>query len=143
MGERIIVFGCIVEPHVNDPQARARLEHHNRANLFDLPDEDTWPPLHRSLFASSPSDAFKGGYRGRVIHYGASLKNLLEDWERWVGKLEGLLRELIWIEAWLKTSAGAYGQREHFYTASDEIVESFARNQPQQTRRWSVEKRFV
>jgi hypothetical protein len=143
MGERTILLGCIIEPHIANLETRLLVESHNRSKLFDLPEEDRWPPIHRSFFGSSQSEAFKGGYRGRVIHFGASLKNLLEDWDEWSDKFENLLRELIWIEAWLKVDGSAYGQRDLVYTASDEVIQTFQTSKPQKNHSWSVEKRFA
>ncbi len=143
MGERTIVLGCIIEPHIANLETRLLVESLNRSRLFDLPEEDPWPSIHRSWFSSSQSEAFKGGYRGRVIHFGASVKNLLEDWDEWSEKFENLLRELIWIEAWLKVDGGSYGQRDLVYAASEAVIQTFRTDKPQKVYSWSVEKRFA
>jgi hypothetical protein len=82
-------------------------------------------------------------HRGVIKVESFSLENLLKDWDRWSDKLENLLRELIWLEAWLKVDAGVHGQRDMVYTASDEVICTFKTDKPQKTHPWSVEKRFA
>lgn len=38
-------------------------------------------------------------YSGRIIHFGANLKSVEEDWGEWKQKFEALLKKLYWQEA--------------------------------------------
>jgi hypothetical protein len=142
MGERHVVLGCIIEPHIVSLETRSFVESHNSATLFNLREDDSYPPILKSFFATTQHESM-GSYRGRVIHFGASLKTLGEDWDEWIGKFENLLRELVWIEAWVKADLTYYGQRNLIYIAQDEIIQSFWTDKPQKTSSWLTEKRFV
>jgi hypothetical protein len=119
MGERHVVLGCIIEPHIVSLETRSFVESHNSATLFNLREDDSYPPILKSFFATTQHESM-GSYRGRVIHFGASLKTL------------GVKADLTY-----------YGQRNLIYIAQDEIIQSFWTDKPQKTSSWLTEKRFV
>ena len=67
--------------------------------LNRLSTTDDWPPLVRGMFAL-PAAWPVGTYRQQVIHFGGSFKDeSIGLGTLWVGKFEGLLRQLYWLTA--------------------------------------------
>lgn len=137
MGWESIVYG-----YIKGSTLRAGTEQYhdlqplNRAVINRLPETDSWPFLTRSMFSYSGNDYVSGRYRHQIIHFGASFKQVEEDWQQWLEKLEALLRRLYWVEAklHLETEAlGAYSYRwvgvfdrntseDHVYTPTTEWI---------------------
>lgn len=92
------LFGCISE-RTGRPEDEARIAAHNDAILTSLPDTDAWPPLTKAMFGWPQYNTPMITYGGRKIHFAAGLKSVDEDLDLWVGKFEGLLRNLYWSEA--------------------------------------------
>lgn len=80
--------------------------------LGALPEEDGWLPICKPMF-NCPPDYWHGiTYWQRLVHFGASMKNvdfLLRDW---LDKFEALLRQLYWQEAYLRIEHGYLGTHE-------------------------------
>lgn len=106
MGHRTTLSGHIQEPwylRESDRQKR-RLWDSNRHVIKSLPENDTWPPLHRRMFSfSQPGntrpDRILSSYRGSVIYFGGSFSSLFLEWEEWLEKFENLLKRLYWEHA--------------------------------------------
>jgi hypothetical protein len=60
-------------------------------------DDDTWPFLSRSMFASS-THSIQTTYKAQIIHFGASFKSIEWGWDEWLEKFESLLRTMYWDE---------------------------------------------
>lgn len=88
MGHQTLVYGAIeCLGHAGREDADAI----NRAIIDGLPDDDSWPFIVRSMFAHTHDDSVNVSYACSVIHFGASYKELDEDWNRWVAKFEAIL----------------------------------------------------
>ena len=72
----------------------------NDAVLAELPADDVWPPLYRSLFSVTGHDSLHGSFRGqRLIHFAGHFNHLASDLGEWLDKFERLLRRLYWLDA--------------------------------------------
>lgn len=61
-------------------------------------DDPRWPWIGRDTFLVPDADNSKI-YRSQVIVFGASYKQVEEDWEAWLGKFDSLLAGLSWVSA--------------------------------------------
>jgi hypothetical protein len=64
------------------------------------------------MFGWAPADAPMIVYRNRIIHLGASLKEM--DWalREWLDKFEAVLRRLYWESAYVRFEAAYLGVHE-------------------------------
>ena len=103
MGMHTVIYGYIEEMDFWRDPVRKRLRKHNSAIIKTLPAADSWPPLSREMFAISnnyknhPGPNFE--YWGRIIHFGANLKSVEQQWGEWKNKFESLLTRLYFMEA--------------------------------------------
>lgn len=71
----------------------------NESVLASLPVEDPWPPLSRNMFAYPPIRDLPITYKGRPIHFAASVKEVEWGLRDWLDKFEVLLSQLYWEKA--------------------------------------------
>lgn len=141
MTERTIVLGGIVEPFHAHPETQRIVALHNQNVMAKLPLVDKNPSLNRSFFAQTQIETQYKSHGG-VIHFGAVL-DLTDFKSIWMSKLESLLRELVWVQAWLHMDAAHRGVREQLCFASDDIAATFLTQSPLRTTKWSVEIRTI
>jgi hypothetical protein len=68
--------------------------------LERLPLQDDYPQLTRNLFAlTSANYRAPGLYKELTIHFGATIKDVANDWDVWLDKLESFLEILKWTDA--------------------------------------------
>lgn len=103
MGMHTVIYGYIEEMDFWLDPIRNEIRKHNSDIIASLPLADEWPPLSREMFATCNNDASDSGpnleYRGRIIHFGASLKSVEQEWGQWKSKFESLLTRLYFMEA--------------------------------------------
>ena len=111
MAHQTVVYGLIeVFPSgPNNPNADAR----TLATLRALPDGDAWPPLVSSMFGVTANEHASVSYLYRVVHFGASLKEVEWEWSEWLAKFEGLLSELDGVVATVHMQSELVG--DHTY----------------------------
>ena len=91
MGKVCTVHGCIFG------NARGNIN-----TIETLPADDDWPRLTRNMFSITSTDYDRPGfYKIQMIHFGASIKYLDEDWHEWLEKFESLLERLSWSEVFM------------------------------------------
>lgn len=99
---KTILYGVIDYYEVYQ-EKKATVNAHNAAVINALPIGDDWPPLSRGMFAMTENPPYEEGcplnYRGNLIHFGASLKQVEEEWQEWKVKFEALLEKMLWMEA--------------------------------------------
>ena len=98
MESESVVYGCIRDwpgPSSSDGNAW-RL--HNRKVLLELPKEALWPFLGREMF-SFCNEQEQGVYHTQVIHFGATYREIEQQWSQWVKRFESLLAQLYWCSA--------------------------------------------
>ena len=88
-----------------------------------LPEADEWPPLSRGMFGWPPPGPSYFTYESRVIHFGASMKNVDFVLRDWLDKFESLLRKLAWEEAYVRVEQGYIGPQEFRWTPSRKWIE--------------------
>lgn len=80
-----------------------QVRQHNYHIISSLPKDDKWPPLSYEMFAICENDKNSNGpdleYSGRIIHFGANLKSVEQEWIEWKLKFETLLTKLFFLQA--------------------------------------------
>lgn len=135
MGHESIIYGRIEGPGWR-PEDFGRLHRLNREMIASLPEEDDWPFLTRGMFAV-PDDSRQGTYRTQVIHFGASLKEVEDDWAAWLSKFEALLRRLFWVSAKLHLEAERGGSHTYQWVAEPDQIDRWLGEPPLPVARWT------
>lgn len=102
MGMRSLVYGVIELPP-RPSHGEADIE----SALDSLPETDEWPFLVRGMFSQTASRGLT--YEFRIVHFGASLKEIENDWSVWVEKFEFLLSQLHGVSAVVHLESEAVG----------------------------------
>jgi hypothetical protein len=89
MGTQSLVYGVI-----ELPSRLTEAESGITSALSHLPETDEWPFLVRGMFSQSVGPQAGLDYESKVVHFGASFKEIEEDWSVWVSKFEALLGQL-------------------------------------------------
>ena len=120
-------------------EADRRIGRHNESVLEALGVEDTWPPLCRPMFGWAPAEAPMITYRNRLIHLGASLKDL--DWSArdWLDKFESLLCRLYWESAYIRCEFGYLGTHEFQWRPPESWVKELCQARLAPIQEWSFE----
>ncbi len=131
MGHQAIIYGRIQEAWEGTQARWPITPEYNESVLENLSDEDDqWPFLTRQMFAVAPR-AFRGNtdrgeYRGRIIHFAASLKDSSEgdDWPRaFMVKLEReILTKILWTSAKVHFESTFFGERVFVYRSRRESI---------------------
>jgi hypothetical protein len=118
-------------------EAHRQIGAHNEQVLGSLPLEDEWPPLCRPMFAWAPAGAAMIVYKNRLIHMGASLKQL--DWalREWLDKFEELLRALYWESAYVRFEAAYLGIHEFTWRPTEAWVRELCQGRLAPIREWT------
>ncbi len=100
---RTTIYGYIEEMDFWKDQIKEQVCGHNSNIIYSLPKADNWPPLSREMFAICENDKVELGpnfeYSGRIIHFGANLKSVEQEWSDWKSKFEILLTNLFFYQA--------------------------------------------
>lgn len=108
-----ILYGYIEELDFWKDPVRQYVRDHNKAIIEGLPLCDDWPPVSREMFALCENDPERRGptldYKSRIIHFGASLKQVESEWVEWRIKFERLLSQLYFFEARVHLNSGYIG----------------------------------
>jgi hypothetical protein len=124
MGHQAIIFGRIQEDWEGNRARWPATPEYNDGVLESLPNEDNhWPFLTRHMFAVAQrafhGNGDRGEYRGRVIHFAASLKDDPAhcDWPMaFLSKLEQIvLRRLLWKSARVHFESTFFAERVFVY----------------------------
>lgn len=115
MGNQAVVYGFI-EGFQNFPTDRMYADW-NRSVLGNLPEDDDYPYLVKEMFSISESNVVSLRYCFQIIHFGASYKNIDEDWETWLVKFETLLSKLYWGRAVVHLDAEMIGKYRYEWLA--------------------------
>ena len=107
------VFGYIEVPTWSASNKKD-IDEFNWSAINNLPEEGEWPWLIRGMFAQSPELV---SYRGCIIHFGAAIKGIDEEWEQWLNKFESLLRNMYWHSVELKLKTEYVGDHELSWVA--------------------------
>jgi hypothetical protein len=112
---------------------------HNERVLGALPTEDDWPPLSRTMFGWSPSDASMINYRTRPIHFAASLKEVDWDLRDWLDKFEALLKQMYWEKAYVQFDAAYIGEHQFTWHPTRDWVERLTSGTLEPITTWTFE----
>jgi hypothetical protein len=116
-----------------------RISQHNEQVLRSLPEADEWPPLCRPMFGWAPAGASMIVYRNRILHLGASLKDLERAARDWLDKFEGLLHRLYWESAYVRCEFGLFGAHEFRWRPSEAWVRGLCQGRLAPIQNWSFE----
>lgn len=123
MGHQSLVYGVIETLSVPPDRALAATEA-NRQVLTRLPESDKWPFLVQSMFSISQSRVVNIEYATTVIHFGASYKDLEEEWADWLAKFESLLFQLQGITAVVRLESERFGSHKMEWGAKSSSLPS-------------------
>jgi len=142
MGHVSVVSGHIREAHYfgGDIDRRRLLSESNRRAIEALPIADEWPALTSSMFAitgKGEGSHTTPQYRGRVIHFGASYKELLDSFATWRSKFEALLRRLYWDDAAVMVHTEWWGHYVFEWMPTAATADGFRENPPRPVSEWS------
>jgi hypothetical protein len=140
MSDPNILIGYISEAL---PMYRADPLFFRRANdavLADLPADDAWPPLCRSLFSVTGNDSLHGSYSGqRLIYFAGHFNHLVSHLGKWLDKFEWLLRRLYWLDAEVLLMHAWSGPPVVLqYSVSKETVLQYMGDAPQPPQAWEL-----
>ena len=138
MGHEAIIYGRIEGVAWRSDRYRL-LQGRNSAVLARLPEDDPWPALVRGMF-SLPVPWPTGTYRQQVIHFGGSFKDEPGDtaaWAAWVGKFEGLLRQLCWLTAVVHLETEFGPPRTWRWQPTDAAIARLGYDDPVATDQWT------
>jgi hypothetical protein len=116
-----------------------QISRHNEEVLGSLPEADEWPPLCRAMFSWASADAPMIVYRNRILHLGASLKDLERAARDWLDKFEGLLRRLYWESAYVRCEFGLFGVQEFRWRPLEAWVKELCQGRLFPIPHWSFE----
>lgn len=131
MGHQAIIYGRIQEPWQGSYVRWPTTPEYNDGVLESLPDvDDHWPFLTRHMFHVAPrayrGNSDRGEYRGRIVHFAASLKDSIkgEDWPlEFLVKLEReVLGKLLWNSAKVHFESTFFGERLYLYQSRQESI---------------------
>jgi hypothetical protein len=115
MGMQTILYGYIEEIGFWKDPVKSYIREHNKAVIEGLPLRDEWPPVSREMFSLTEGDPVLPGpsldYKARIIHFGASLKQVESEWGEWRAKFERLLSQLYFYEARVHLNSDGMGQQ--------------------------------
>jgi len=138
MGHQTILYGFIEGSTYKPGDDYRKLQKLNESIIEQIPEEDEYPFLTKSMFSYPDSEPTRGTYRAKIIHFGGTQKGLM--WNEvpvWVDKFEKLLSELYWFEAvahiWTDYVDGCY---MYWWNADDSIIESYRNSKPIPTNKW-------
>jgi hypothetical protein len=138
MGFESIIYGRIDGPTWR-PHDYRKLQRLNREVIDALPETDDWPFLTRSMFAVPGEEPEQGTYRSQVIHFGASLKEVEQDWEAWLAKFEALLSRLYWYSAKLHLEAEHGGDHQYEWLIEQDQIDRWLQDPPHPVSRWKFQ----
>lgn len=105
MGWQSFVYGRIIGKRYNYggnihlDNDRLLFHRLNKMIIDELPTEDEYPQITKLMF-NTPTVKFGDGlYKDQVITFGASYKEVYDDWKDWLIKFENLLSKLYWNNA--------------------------------------------
>ena len=121
MGSQTVVYGFIEGrqnylDHIN-PERSALYADWNKSVILALPSTDEPPYLVKEMFAISEYNQVSLQYGFQIIHFGASYKNLEDEWPLWLAKFEQLLRQLHWGQAVVRIESDSVGSHEYRWRA--------------------------
>jgi hypothetical protein len=103
MGMATRIYGCITELDYGlfNSEIQIKINEHNKKIINELPLKSDWPPITKGMFAITenlnfPNESPNFAYGGKIIHFGANLKSVENEWKEWKTKFENLLSKLIW-----------------------------------------------
>jgi len=99
MDQESIVYGVIKNVSYVDENLALQRRRVNRAALLDLATAEECPFLSRDIFSMPSVERTDTDYQTNIIHFGASYKAVEYEWEHWVSKFEGLLKQMYWSSA--------------------------------------------
>ena len=135
MGHITIVYGCIIGAtwKTHDYHKLQRL---NRNYLSTLPTTDTFPWIHKNMFNASDPDNVEGNYRDQVITFGASYKAVEYEWDEWLEKFEGILRQVYWTSATIHLDTELVGKHIYEWTFDINQTDNWISDHPKPTTMW-------
>jgi hypothetical protein len=146
MGERCTLSGHIQQPwYYRGLESNIKLRNlyeNNKRIISELPDDEDFPPLIKSMFFFSAS--LQEGYdismyRGPVIFFGGSFNKLYLGLDQWLEKFENLLRQLYWEHASIILVTEIMGRYNYHWEATDEAFEKLTILPPVPIQDWVFE----
>lgn len=117
MGHLSTIYGKIVGDryewgsNVNIDNDRLLYHKLNKITIEQLPVEDEFPQLTRQMFNIPAMDFNDGLYKNQIVVFGASYKEVENNWYDWIYKFEKLLKNLYWTEAVVHLETELNGNR--------------------------------
>ena len=139
MGHQTIVHGRIEGSAFTINKYR-KLQNSNIEVIDELPVNDKYPYLSKSMFSIPAQTPDQGTYKSQVIHFGGSIKGLeFGDELIWVEKMENLLKKLYWFSAVAYIETEMDGEYKYSWLADKVIPNSYHNGKPRLTSLWERE----
>jgi hypothetical protein len=157
MGHEVVIYGMIGGAF-GGGHDREEFLRRNKRTIHQLPRDDDWPWLVRSMF-TLPQPRPLGTYMEHVIHFGLSLKDqppqLSSVWTPeqgwsyearecawgWMEKFERLLRKLYWYRARLHFDSECQPELVFEYSPTSQALDAIWAEDPQPISTWELEVR--
>ena len=155
MGHQVIIYGMIEGVSFSEKHKHL-LPDHNENVINELPSDDSWPHLTRSMFAL-PEKGAQGRYQAQIIHFGLSMKDEpplspsaaydpQHGWPKkdrqsvygWLAKFENVLRRLYWYGANVHATTDFEPDRVFYYTPTEAAVEKMIADDSQTINEWEL-----
>ncbi|WP_337085159.1 hypothetical protein [Elizabethkingia anophelis] len=138
MGHISIVYGKIIGATWKTDDYH-KLQRFNRNIIYDLPLNNTASPLiTKEMFAVPDPDKDKI-YREQVIVFGASYKDVEDNWAKWLEQFENILRQLFWTSATVHLETELFGRFTFEWTIDLTKTANWFLDVPQPILQWKFE----
>ena len=139
MGHQTILHGRIEGSAFTVNEYR-KLQNSNIQVIDELPVNDKYPYLSKSMFSIPDQTPDKGTYKSQIIHFGGSIKGLeFGDELIWIEKMENLLKKLYWFSAVAYIETEMDGEYKYSWLADKAIPNSYHNGEPRLTNLWERE----
>ena len=109
----------------------------NKNVIDNLPNEDDFPCIIKSMFISPLTTAGPTFHRNQIITFGASFKNFDDlDHRLWISKFESLLKRMYWLDVIAHFDIELFGKHEHRWTATEAAIKEMRTLNPKPITDW-------
>jgi hypothetical protein len=109
----------------------------NKNVIENLPNENDFPSIIKSMFISPLTLAGPTFHRHQIITFGASFKNFDDlDHRLWISKFELLLKRMYWLDVIAHFDIELYGKYEHRWTATETAIKEMRTLNPKPITDW-------
>lgn len=131
------LFGCILAGGAYPP---GEAWEHNEAVIQQIPTEpkfDSGIILLRDMFHAPKRDNLRHRTFNQMITFGLSMNHLTYDLDEVLIQFEGILRQLIWHEAYLFFESEWVPRQEYHWEIDRSQIDNFHQKPPRPIEKWT------